>query len=1148
VPEVCISSERMRAFLAGDLAASDEQAVVGHLESCPLCERLASEMSDDREVRKLAAGHSLPIAEASEPEIEDLRRRLHALGLFAMAVDAAESDTDTKHFRGDGSAHDVVTGNGSDTSDARQRQNGDSADEQSAAAEPTQLGHYDVLKTLGAGSFGIVYLAEDRRLRRRVAIKMARASVLTDPVLRQRFFREAEALARLAHPHILPVYEADEIEGLCFLVLAYCDGPTLDDWFHEQEKPLEPTLAARLVLPLTDAVEHAHSRGILHRDIKPANILLAPSEPTDSLPFSPQLTDFGLAKVLEEKGSETLTGMVLGTACYMAPEQAAGHLERIGPATDVYSLGAVLYQLLTGRVPIEGNSTIDTLRRLLIDEPTEVRELARDVPDDLGAIARKCLQKSPGHRYASAAALADDLRRFLDGRPTQARPLGTTERLSRWVRRNKVLASLLLLATAVLGLSVGLFHIAERLSHSEQKAQQVADKLDRANQQALTREQFVAQHSYANDLFTAGQSTQKGDITQAVEALRRQLPSADRPDLRGLEWHYLWALNTNEPQVYSDAGNELYHLCLSPDGRQLAAVGSRSLLRLYDADQLALQFSIQTGQVETNGVAFSPSGQLAATAGDDGSLRVIDLATRKERLKIPAHPEKAFGVAFFDGETKLVSCGNEPIIRLWDAATGESLGQLEGHTGRVEAIAISPNAEMLASAGSDKIAILWNLKERKNVRTLRGHSGALMGVCFSPDGRLVATGSMDNSVIVWITRNGRKQESAVHLDRVQAIAFSADGSRLFVGDRSGSVYTYVVALRSPTDGRIRLNPDADTRAWHAHDKRVWSIAAGREAGTFFTSGADHLLRRWDRRPLARAEQTLATPPGDMFVDLDYSPDGKLLFALRKSSGITAYDAQTLMPRLTLDCRHGEWRTLKVLAGRDEVAAGNEHGIVAIWNYKTGELMRLIGPPSGSHCIMDICYSHEKGLFAVSGDDRDKVRLYRAETGQQVASFTALNHAAIAISPDSRHVAFDALNSIVIADTTTQETVAVLKGHTATVNSIAYSPDGKLMASASGDRTVRLWTADGGLLTTLTGHLADVTEVAFTPDGRTLLSLDDRAAIVATHIGTRQNLLELPLAAERLRALAISPTSRQAAAIREIKGTHQVVVFGGTDNP
>ena len=166
--EVCISSERMKAFLAGDLAASDEQAVVGHLESCPLCERLASEMSDDREVRKLAAGHNVPVVAAPEPEIEDLRRRLHALGLLAMAVDAGKTDTETQNVSGDGSTHDAVVGNGSGTSDTRVRQNGDSADEHSAATEPTQLGHYDVLKTLGAGSFGIVYLAEDRRLHRRV--------------------------------------------------------------------------------------------------------------------------------------------------------------------------------------------------------------------------------------------------------------------------------------------------------------------------------------------------------------------------------------------------------------------------------------------------------------------------------------------------------------------------------------------------------------------------------------------------------------------------------------------------------------------------------------------------------------------------------------------------------------------------------------------------------------------------------------------------------------------------------------------------------------------------------------------------------------------------------------------------------------------
>ena len=420
----CVSGDQMRAFLAGELGEYDESVVVEHLDDCPNCERLAAELSDDREARKLArVNRRVAVPTATTPEVDDLCRRLHALGMLSMAVESADCDA----ADADGATTEV-SASGSTATDWPTWQILADDDKKSGQPRLTRLGPYDVLRPLGAGSFGVVYLAEDRRLHRRVAIKVARASVLTDPTLRQRFFREAEALARLEHPHILSVYEADEIEGLCYLALAYCDGPTLDQWLEEQSGPLDPVFATQLMLPLVEAVEHAHSRGILHRDIKPANILLPAADATEPLPFNPKLTDFGLAKVIEEKGGQTLAGMVLGTVHYMAPEQAAGHAERIGPATDVYSLGAVLYQLITGRLPIEGNSTIDTLRRLLIDEPPEAGQIVKNIPSDLSAIVRKCLQKSPSQRYATAAELGDDLNRFLTGRPTKARPLATIER------------------------------------------------------------------------------------------------------------------------------------------------------------------------------------------------------------------------------------------------------------------------------------------------------------------------------------------------------------------------------------------------------------------------------------------------------------------------------------------------------------------------------------------------------------------------------------------------------------------------------------------------------------------------------------------------------------------------------------------------
>jgi WD40 repeat protein len=901
------------------------------------------------------------------------------------------------------------------------------------------------------------------------------------------------------------------------------------------------------MLPLIRAVHHAHCRGILHRDIKPGNILLPAAEGPSELPFSPKLTDFGLAKAAEEQDSGTLTGMVLGTAHYMAPEQAAGHLERVGPATDVYSLGAILYQLLSGRVPIEGRSTIDTLRRLLIDEPAELEQLNAAVPSDLGAIVAKCLQKSPVHRYATAAELAEDLERFLGGRPTKARPLSGSERVSRWLSKHRSFLPLLALAAAVIGLSLGLFHYAGRLSRSQRLVQQVNEWLGRANEEAEVRALHLAQQTYANDVADAGISTASGDISHAMEALRRQDPSRNpaKPDLRGLEWHYLSALNTQQPQIFVDAGNQMYQLRLSPDGKELAAVGDRGLLRLYDAERLTLRVVMPTGQGETNSVAYSPNGRLVATAGDDGTIRVFDLVTRRERRRIPAHAGIAFCAVFFDGDTKLASCGKEPIIRLWDVASGELIGTLEGHNEQVEQIEVSPSGQTLASASSDKTGILWNLSDRSVIRVLRGHSSALMSICFSPDGRWLATGSMDNTVGLWDVRNGRRLDTVTHLDKVQSVCFSSDSTRLYAGDRSGSVHQYRVVGRTTPDRRVRLEPEAGRTGWHAHEARVWCVTSGAKPDTFYTAGQDNLIRRWDDGPDVGVAQTIAAAAGDMYVDLRFSPKGYLLFALRESSGVVAFDAVTLQPKFELSCRHSQWRSLELLADRDEVAAGNAHGVVAIWNFKTGELRRLITSPSEDATIHELAYSPYSGLLAVLPYELDEVRVYDPENGRLEARLPTNNHTALAFSPNGRYVAVDSLNSILLFDVQTQKSVQKFDGHTATVNSIAFSPDGSLIASASRDRSVRLWSIGGASLATLTRHLADVNEVRFTPDGRTLLSTDDRGVIGVTHVATRKSLFELPPPAQYLRAIAISPDSRRLAAIRDLRGTHEIVVLGGS---
>jgi eukaryotic-like serine/threonine-protein kinase len=278
------------------------------------------------------------------------------------------------------------------------------------------LGRFELRRELGCGGFGIVFLAWDSWLRREVALKVPRLEAFLIPELRQRFLHEARAAAGLNHPSIVPVYEAGEASAVCYIAMAYCSGGNLAQWLSAQIAPISPRQAAALIHALAEAVQHVHERKIWHRDIKPSNILLQPlpSPAAEGLPFTPLLTDFGLAKVLKAQTQQTKRGTVLGTPAYMAPEQAAGRLQEIGPHTDVYSLGAVLYELLAGQPPFRGANSFDVLCQVSEDKPAPLHQFRSDLPGGLVRVCLKCLEKKPHARYARAGELAADLRRFLD--------------------------------------------------------------------------------------------------------------------------------------------------------------------------------------------------------------------------------------------------------------------------------------------------------------------------------------------------------------------------------------------------------------------------------------------------------------------------------------------------------------------------------------------------------------------------------------------------------------------------------------------------------------------------------------------------------------------------------------------------------------
>jgi tetratricopeptide (TPR) repeat protein/tRNA A-37 threonylcarbamoyl transferase component Bud32 len=364
---------------------------------------------------------------------------------------------------------------------------------------------------------GVVYKARQLKANRPVALKMILAGTYASDTERQRFQAEAEAVARLGHPNIVQVYEVGEHDGLPFFSLEFCAGGALDRKLAGT--PLSAAAAARLAVLLAQAVQAAHEKNIVHRDLKPANVLLTGDG-------TPKVTDFGLAKQLDAEGTEqTRSGVVMGTPAYMAPEQAAGRTREIGPLADVYSLGAILYELLTGRPPFKGASVVELLEQVRSSEPLPPSRLTRKLPRELETICLKCLQKEPGRRYGSARELADDLQRYLNNEPILARPASTGERLRKWARRRpaQAVAVALLLVSVVAVIAGTIFYGRSREEEANAKEQEAAANKLQAD---ILREREERRGKVV-DLWVKGQEAEKADeLDLAASRYNQALPLA----------------------------------------------------------------------------------------------------------------------------------------------------------------------------------------------------------------------------------------------------------------------------------------------------------------------------------------------------------------------------------------------------------------------------------------------------------------------------------------------------------------------------------------------------------------------------------------------------------------------------------------------
>jgi serine/threonine protein kinase len=510
--------------------------------------------------------------------------------------------------------------------------------------EPRFFGRFLVIGEIGRGGYGVVFLAHDPQLNRDIALKVPHVSIVSVPGLRARFNQEARAAAGLDHPNIVQVFEAGDIGPICFIASAYCPGPNLADWLGQRKELVPYSDAAQLIAMLADAVNHAHHRGVFHRDLKPANIILHPASTTGNATrlseFIPRITDFGLAKVVNDSSFNTQSGSVLGTPSYMAPEQAAGKASNTHGVADVYSLGAILYQLLTGVAPFQGDSPLETLQHVLTREPIAPSRLRQSLPKDLETICMKCLEKDPKERFQSAEELAEDLRRYLRSEPIRARPISTMEWLWRMARRKPLTASLT--AALVVSIILGMLSVSilwQRSEYQRGRVTQALDRVSRANIEVMQRNEHSARMLYLRDIASA-----KAESAHNVEHSIQILENC-QTDLRKWEWNYLNQVCGADMFTMHGQTIPAWNCKFTKDGKRIVIgcgmwnekVPGEILAWDFESGQLVRKIQDFKGGVMD--IAVHPNGRWIAAAEitwgtDNGGIQIVDLETGTHLRKL----------------------------------------------------------------------------------------------------------------------------------------------------------------------------------------------------------------------------------------------------------------------------------------------------------------------------------------------------------------------------------------------------------------------------------------------------------------------------------------------------------------------------------
>ncbi|QDU26491.1 Serine/threonine-protein kinase PknL [Anatilimnocola aggregata] len=733
----CPPTEELRQLLGTGLSSDQQQGMTSHLDNCECCQAKLEELATEGTNLSSVVQHVTD----SEPMVTS------AYWPALRAVDAAVKQ--------------AVLAKAPPAAPPKPRSREAKLDFLEPASDPSYLGrlaHFDVMRVLGRGGMGVVLEAFDSKLQRNVAIKVLDQEYAEDEIGKQRFCREARAAASVTHENVVAVHQVERSgeHGIAFLVMQLISGETLEQKLA-REKKLPPKEIVRIGMEAARGLAAAHALGLIHRDIKPGNILLEP--PHDRV----KLTDFGLARIAEDV-KLTRTGFVSGTPLYMAPEQALGG--EPDPRSDLFSLGAIMYEMATGQTPFTGSSALAILKQITEVKHKPAREVNPEVPQWLSETIDELLAKKPSDRFQTASDLAEVLEYHWAHLKTSSDELPGVCQIELRQRqfRTRLTIATVGITLLVLGLFSGSF-IRGLFSGASVPA--VVAPVSTAEPIAVLSANAGSVWSVSFDPTskTVAMSTEDGSVR--LWDLPTKSVNATLEAHSGLVWNaqfahdgqYLatagddsllkiWKIGQSEPlQTFKNA-NAIRGLAISRDGKSLYAGGRDGSLNKYSPDA-AEPLGTTQQQKAIFAVALTPDGHTLATAGSDKAIRLWDADTLKQKLPLEGHSGPVYGLSFNSDGHKLASAGWDKTVRIWDVGTGLLIKSWDGNSGDLWGIAYTPDGTKLATAGQDGSVKLWNAEDGKLLATYLGHKTTVHTVAFNGDGTLLASGGRDGSARVW---------------------------------------------------------------------------------------------------------------------------------------------------------------------------------------------------------------------------------------------------------------------------------------------------------------------------------------------------------------------------------------------------------------